>query len=122
MRTIIRRTSIAATLFALAFGASIAVAQYTGPSALPAYTSVAEVLKNPVDDTPVTLEGYLVRQVGKHSYMFSDGTTEIRVKIEHKRFPHTPVSEKTKVQISGEIDKDLVGSPKIEVDRLTVIQ
>ncbi len=123
MRNITRQATIAATLFALAFGTSIAVAQYVGPSSMPNYKSVAEVLKDPIDDTPITLEGFIVRQVSKNKYMFSDGASEIRIEIDHKRFPAAqPISEKTKVRISGEVEKDMMRNPKIEVDRLTVIE
>lgn len=98
-----------------------AAAQYVGPSPTPTYTSVSDVLKNPIDDHPVTLDGYLIKKVGKKKYLFSDGSAEIQVEIDRKHFPSTPISEKTKVRISGEVEKDVMKSPEIDVDHLTVI-
>lgn len=111
-----------ALAIALACGsASAALAQYTGPSATPAYRNVGEVLKNPVDDTKVAFTGHLLRKVSNDKYMFSDGTGEIRVDIDDKYFPPTPISEKTKVQIRGEVEKDFLESPEIDVESLAVV-
>lgn len=109
-------------LIASALGSPLASAQYLGPSAAPAYRSVADVLKNPVDDAHVVLEGHIVKQIGKKKYTFSDGTAEIRVEIDHKYFPATPVNEKTKVQIRGEIEKDFLQSPEIDVEYLAIVK
>jgi uncharacterized protein (TIGR00156 family) len=99
-----------------------ASAQYVGPSTSPAYRSVADVLKNPVDDAPVALEGYIIKKVGKKKYLFSDGVSEIRVEIEHRQFPPTPIDEKTRVQLRGEIEKDFLQSPEIDVDYLVIVK
>lgn len=48
-----------------------------------------------------------------------DGTGEIQVEIDGKIFPKEPVSGTTKVTISGEVDKDLIG--KVEVDVKTML-
>lgn len=113
-------------LFLSAFAASSlfaaqASAEYTGPSTTPTYKTIAEVLKNPVDDTQVVLEGHLLREVGKEKYMFSDGKAEVRVDIDHKLMPATAVNEKTRVQIRGEIEKDFMQSPEIDVDQISVL-
>ncbi|HEY6644963.1 NirD/YgiW/YdeI family stress tolerance protein [Povalibacter sp.] len=102
--------------------AAAALGQYSGPSSTTQYRSVAEVLKNPVDDAPVTLEGYIVKQVDKDKYIFSDGTTEIRVEIDAEDFPATPVNEKTRVQIRGEVDKDILNGPEIDVEAVTLVE
>lgn len=103
-----------------ALWAGQAAAQYTGPSTFPDYKSVAEVLKNPVDDAPVTLEGHLVKQVAKEKYLFRDGSGEIRVEIDKELMPATPVHEKTLVRIRGEVETSFMQSPEIEVDALTL--
>lgn len=100
-----------------------ALAQYAGPSkarsaAPPNYASVAEVLKNPVDDAPVTLQGKLLRQVGKEKYIFSDGTGEIRVDIDAELFAGRRIDENTTVRLRGEVEKDFLQSPEIDVDEL----
>ena len=102
--------------------AAEAVAQYVGPSSNPNYNSVSDVLKNPVDDMEVALEGTLLKKVGKKKYIFSDGVAEIRVEIDSKHFPvSTLISEKTRVRLHGEIEKDFMASPEIDVKQVTVI-
>lgn len=116
-----RTRFILIVLSASALISPLASAQYVGPSTTPTYQSVADVLKNPIDDARVVLEGYIIRQVGKEKYIFSDGTTEIRVEIDRKYFPATPINEKTKVQIRGEIEKDFLQSPEIDVEYLAIV-
>jgi uncharacterized protein (TIGR00156 family) len=99
-----------------------AQAQYTGPSAQVTANSVADILKNPVDDQPVMLRGFLVRQVGNEKYMFSDGTGEIRVDIDAKRFAGQQIDAKTKVEIRGEVEKDFLQSPEVDVDTILIIR
>lgn len=111
-----------ATTLVTTLAASVALAQYTGPSTTTQYRSIADVLKNPVDDAPVTLDGYLIKQVGKEKYIFSDGKSEIRVEIDAKEFPATPIDDKTRVRIRGEVEKDFLDSPEIDVDSLTVVK
>jgi uncharacterized protein (TIGR00156 family) len=102
--------------------ATAAVAQYVGPSSNPSYKSVSDVLKNPVDDMEVVLDGTLSRKIGKSKYMFSDGVAEIRVEIDSKHFPvSTLISEKTRVRLYGDIEKDFMESPEIDVKQVTVI-
>jgi uncharacterized protein (TIGR00156 family) len=107
---------ISAVLTVGALISPLASAQYTGPSTTPAYRSVADVLKNPVNDAPVVLEGYVIKQLEKDKYTFSDGTTEMKVEIEQKYFPSTPINEKTKVQIRGKVEKKPLQDLKIEVE------
>ncbi len=108
---------------ALVFAASVpAVAQYTGPGSAPSnYRDVADVLKNGADDAQVQLDGYIVRQVGKEKYMFSDGKGEIRVEIDDRHFPNVKIDDKIKVRIRGEVEKDFLESPEIDVEQLTVL-
>lgn len=110
------------TAIASLFLATEAVAQYVGPSSNPSHKSVSDVLKNPVNDMDVTLEGTISRKIGKNKYMFSDGSAEIRVEIDQKHFPAaTPIGEKTRVRLHGEIEKDFMESPEIDVKQVTVI-
>ena len=106
---------------AVLLSATLASAQYVGPSTTPAYRSVGDVLKNPVDDAPVVLVGYLVRQVGKEKYTFSDRTSEIRVDIDSKLFPAVAINDTTRVQIRGEVEKDFMESPEIDVDSIAIV-
>lgn len=104
-------------LFVLGFAlSSSAFAQYAGPSTILTYTKVADVLSKAVDDSPVVLEGFLVKKVASEKYLFKDSTGEIRVDIDSKYFPNTLVDEKTKVKIRGEFEKDFLVSPEIDVE------
>src|SRR5690606_32996042 len=78
--------------------ASPAAAQYSGPSGI-GQTSVAEILKSPVDDQDVRLQGHILRQTSHDKYIFSDGTGEIVAEIKTRHFAGQSVDEKTKVEI-----------------------
>jgi uncharacterized protein (TIGR00156 family) len=120
MRT--KRLIAASTL--LAITATATHAQFTGPGATqqaaPALVrSVAEVLAKPVNDQNVELTGTLVRQLGRETYLFRDATGEIQVEIDREDFPGgQPVSENTRVLISGEVDTRVLKAPEIDVETL----
>ena len=107
---------------AAALLAGSAHAQYVGPSTGPdAPKTVAAILKTPVDDQAVVLRGQLLRKVGNEKYTFSDGTAEIRVEIDDKVFMNRKIDAKTQVEIRGEVEKDFMESPEIDVSVLTVV-
>ena len=117
----LHRTLIAGVAACILLAGS-AQAQYVGPTAGPtAPGNVAAILKNPVDDQAVELRGHLLRKVGKEKYTFSDGTAEIRVDIDDKVFMNRKIDAKTQVEIRGEVEKDFMESPEIDVDMLTVV-
>lgn len=102
--------------------ASHAQAQYAGPGALPVVTSLSEVLERPVDDQRVRLQGHLVKQLSSDKYLFSDGRQEMRVEIDHEDLPTTPIDQNVTLLIEGEVEKDFMTSPEIDVDRLSILQ
>ncbi|MDD4865275.1 MAG: NirD/YgiW/YdeI family stress tolerance protein [Alishewanella agri] len=97
------------------------IAQYTGPGHL-VKTDLAQILDKPVDDDLVKLQGYLVKKVSSDKYLFSDGKNQIRVEIDQDVFPPQPFDDKDLIQIEGEVEKDFLESPEIDVKRLTVIK
>lgn len=109
----------AVSVFSWATGAS---AQYVGPSTQVRPQSVAEILKNPMDDQAVVLSGFILRKVGNEKYIFSDGTAEIRIDIDAKHFPAQKIDDKVKVQLRGEVEKDFMETPEIDVDVLIVLR
>ena len=118
----LHRKFIVSLAAASALLAGSAQAQYVGPTAGPtAPGNVAAILKNPVDDQAVVLRGHLLRKVGKEKYTFSDSTAEIRVDIDDKVFMNRKIDAKTQVEIRGEVEKDFMESPEIDVDVLTVV-
>jgi uncharacterized protein (TIGR00156 family) len=108
--------TLALPLVALAFSGG-ASAQFVGPSSVK-LTTVAEVLKNGTDDQHVALRGNLLKKVGSEKYDFSDGTGTIRVEIDKKIFPREPIDEKTKLELQGEVEKEFMASPEIDVDSI----
>ena len=116
---------IAATLLVASgvmCAASTAQAQYTGPSQAVSYKNVAEILKNPVDDTRVTLRGKIINRISNDMYQCTDGTGTIKVEIDEEDFAGQRVDANTQVEIWGKVDKDLMRAPEIDVKRLTVIR
>ena len=102
--------------------ASVASAQYVGPSSQTAPRSVADIVKNPIDDQAVVLRGFLLRKVGNEKYIFSDGTAEIRVDIDTKLFPLEKIDDKVKVELRGEVEKAFMETPEIDVDALLIVR
>jgi uncharacterized protein (TIGR00156 family) len=109
---------------AMLLATASAMAQYSGPGArrdavaATAHT-VADVLKDAVDDRPVELTGTLVKQTGRDTYLFRDATGEIEVEIDAEDFPAGQrVSADTRVVLSGEIDARVLRKPEIDVERL----
>ncbi len=105
----------------LVFGTVSSSAQYIGPGSEVKVHSVAQLLKVGKDDQKVSLEGFLIRQVGSETYIFSDGTGEIHARIDDDKFPRQPIDDKFKVRLVGEYDTDLVDSPMIDVDWIVQI-
>ena len=97
-------------------------AQYVGPSNQVQPKSVAEILKNPIDDQVVVLQGYITKKIGKKKYIFSDGTAEIRVEIDAKHMPTQQIDQKTHVQLTGEVETEFMESPEIEVELITILK
>jgi uncharacterized protein (TIGR00156 family) len=112
-----------ACLLVLTLGAAASVhAQYQGPGSTPAKAAqqapmktVADVLKNGKDDQMVTLTGNVVKQVGREKFLFRDASGEIRIEIDDEAMPTQPFDDKTKVEITGEVEKDFLRSLEIDV-------
>lgn len=97
-------------------------AQYVGPGQSMTPTTVAEVLKNGQDDQVVVLRGKITKKLRKERYEFKDDTGTIRAEIDDKYFYNLKVTDKSVVEIYGEVEKEFMKSPEIDVKRLTVIQ
>ncbi|WP_412460948.1 YgiW/YdeI family stress tolerance OB fold protein [Pseudomonas sp. SC11] len=94
-------------------------AGYTGPGAQ-SITTVAAA-KEAADDTPVVLQGYITKKVNNDDkYEFKDNTGTITVEIDNEDLPVTPFNEKTKVKLTGEVEKHLM-SREVDVDIVEII-
>ncbi|MDR3097197.1 MAG: NirD/YgiW/YdeI family stress tolerance protein [Paraburkholderia sp.] len=103
--------------------AAAAHAEYTGPGAQPAATTVQQLTSGGKDDQRVVLRGRVLKAMGDEKYTFSDGTGEIVVKIDHKRWPSgQQVSETTPVELTGKYDKEMFGQPKVKVQDVRIVQ
>lgn len=100
---------------------SVAHAQYTGPRQLVAKTTVAAVLKNPVDDERVVLKGKLTKQIKHDKYEFADSTGKVTVEIDNKLFAGRQIGPDTMIEIVGEVDKDTFKPVEIDVKHFTVL-
>ncbi len=112
---------IIATVLAIGIPAA-AQAQYVGPSSQKITVTVADILKNPVDDQEVMLRGVILKKISKEKYLFSDGKNEIRVEIDDRDFPSQAIDETTRIEIRGEVEKEFMESPEIDVKVISILR
>ncbi|HAS6231926.1 TPA: NirD/YgiW/YdeI family stress tolerance protein [Vibrio vulnificus] len=88
----------------------------------PVNVSVAsELLKDSTmfTEKDVVVEGTLVRQLNKDTYIFTDGSAEIQVELDDDiRFTQT-INSNTRLRLFGEFEGG--NTPEIEVDSLTLL-
>jgi uncharacterized protein (TIGR00156 family) len=107
----------------LAIPVVAAHAQYTGPSADVTATKVQQLLEAGTDDQPVKLRGHILKHVNDEKYQFADKTGQILVEIDHKHWPAgQPVNDASTVELTGEYDKELVGTSHVEVREVKIVQ
>lgn len=106
-----------------------AQAQYQGPGstakkAVPEgpIETVADVAKRGHDEQRVTLTGHVVKKVGREKYLFRDASGEIRIEIDEDVMPPEPFDDKTKVEITGEVEKDFLRSVEIDVKAIRILK
>jgi len=59
---------------------------------------------------------------GPSSQNLPRSVAEIRVDIDAKHFPAQKVDDKVKVELRGEVEKDFMETPEIDVDVLIVLR
>ncbi|WP_339080831.1 NirD/YgiW/YdeI family stress tolerance protein [Pseudomonas sp. TMP9] len=109
-----------ALLLAPLFSTAVMATGYTGPGATAQVTTVAAAL-DAADDTPVVLQGQIVKRLQDELYEFKDASGTIHVEIDDEHWPAQAVSEKAMVKITGEVDRDLT-SREVDVEHLEIIQ
>ena len=101
---------------------SVAVqAQFSGGQQ-PAVTTVKMIKDSGKDDQLVTIEGKIIKQVKKDDYIFQDATGQIVVDIDAKVFAGQKVTPDNVVRLEGEIDKELMREPEVDVHKLTIVK
>jgi uncharacterized protein (TIGR00156 family) len=108
-----------ALLLAPLFSTAVMAAGYTGPGATAQVTSVAAAL-DAADDTPMVLQGQIVKRLQDELYEFKDASGTIHVEIDDEHWPAQAISETATVKISGEVDRDLM-SREIDVEYLQLV-
>ncbi|MBU1329601.1 MAG: NirD/YgiW/YdeI family stress tolerance protein [Gammaproteobacteria bacterium] len=113
------KRSAIALLLAPLFSTAVFAGSYTGPGAATSVTTVAAAM-TAADDTPVVLQGQIVKRVQDELYEFKDATGTIHVEIDDEDWPAQSISETAKVKLTGEVDRDLTNR-EIDVDRVELI-
>jgi uncharacterized protein (TIGR00156 family) len=85
-------------------------------------TDIISILDDPIDDQNVKLTGYLIKKVSSDKYLFKSGDVQIRVEIDNHVFPKQPFDEDTLITIIGEVEKDFLQSPEIDVDVIEIAE
>lgn len=88
---------------------------FKGPSA--GITTVSEALKAK-DDSLVVLRGHIEKETAKEKYLFKDATGSIIVEIDNEDWAGQTVTPQDTVVIHGEVDKEIMHAPEIDVDRI----
>jgi len=116
-----RSLIVAASLAGLFATASLQAQQgYSGPAA--PVSSVKQLIDAGRDDQRAVLRGRIVSRDGRKHYTFDDGTAQIRVEIKDKHFPlGQTISDKTEVELFGELERKSWERVEFEVDMLRVL-
>ena len=74
--------------------------------------------KDKDDDTIVVLQGQIVKALGDDKYQFTDETGEIILDIDEDDFDGVTVTEGELIQITGEIDKEMMKPTEVNVKQI----
>ena len=81
--------------------------------------TVADAL-NANDNTPVRLDGQIVKQIGKKDFLFKDASgKEIHIEVSKKAWSGETIAPQDNIQIIGKVDKEW---NKTEVDVKQIIK
>lgn len=88
----------------------------------PVLNTVSQVLKYPIDDQKVRLEGRILRHVRGDTYIFADHTGEIRIDLDDDDddAARALIRDRTRVILYGEVDKNRRSAPEIDVDDIHI--
>ena len=102
--TMNRLLAIALIATPLALLSPQAFAQYTGPGAGTAASTVADA-RAQRDDHPVVLRGTLISKIGDERYQFRDASGQIEVEIDDEDLPPQAIGADTVVELRGKVDR-----------------
>jgi uncharacterized protein (TIGR00156 family) len=113
------RTLLTLIITPFLIGTAVAASGYAGPGASASITTVSAALAAP-DDTPVVLQGVIVKKIKHDRYEFRDTTGSITVEIDDEHWPQQRISEHTQVKLIGEVEHDLLGR-EIDVKQVQLV-
>lgn len=113
------KRSALALLIAPLFSAAVLAEGYTGPGAVTRVSTVAAAL-DAADDTPVVLQGQIVKRLQDELYEFKDASGTIHVEIDDEDWPPQAISETARVKLTGEVDRDLMNR-EIDVELVELV-
>ena len=115
MKMMINTVLAAALMGSIATAAVASSETVVNQAAFAKLTTVKQALAMK-DDSKVQLKGYIVKAVGDEKYQFRDSTGTITVEIDDELWQGKPISAKTPVVITGEIDIDYKPAKRVEID------
>ena len=74
------------------------------------------------DDTPVVLKGKVEKSLGNERYQFNDGTGVIVIEVDNEDWRGLTVTPEDTVEIKGEIEKDMLSAPEVDVDTVSLVK
>lgn len=74
--------------------------------------------KDKNDDTIVVMQGQIVKALGHDKYQFTDETGEIILDIDEDDFDGITVTEGELIEITGEIDKEMMKPTEVDVKKI----
>ena len=74
-----------------------------------------ENVKTKADETFVYMQGQIVKALGDDKYAFTDKTGEIVLEIDNDEFDGVTVAAGEFIEVSGEVDKEMMKPAKVEV-------
>lgn len=80
--------------------------------------ALAKTLKN---DTPVRVQGQVIRALGKDKYEFRDATGTLIAAIDNQKWHGTPITQQAQVILIGEIDRESDHTIELDVDEVRII-
>ncbi|AUF94455.1 uncharacterized protein (TIGR00156 family) [Pseudomonas sp. BIGb0278] len=108
-----------ALILAPLFSTAALATTYTGPGAQPVTTVAAA--NDAADDTRVVLQGFVTKKLDNDDkFEFKDNTGTIKVEIDDEDMPAAGFNDKTKVKLTGEVEKNLM-SREVDVDLVEII-
>ena len=111
---------LAATLAFATLAAAPSLAQFTGPTAAGAPSTVAAA-QSARTDAYVTVTGAITSHLRGDYYLFADDTGEMRVEIAPGVWNGRRVGPEDTVRILGEVDRNAAGTVYLWVKTLDVV-